>query len=183
MCLWFVFNNIDFALLHFYYFVKTVVRQNAALLITPLLFDHLKQSLSSTSAVTQEDSRSNSSLKQISLCSSTIHFCESQLSDVVSEIASYFKVSFGDRTRIDYGSGHELSFLCFLLCLYRLGCLTADDSRDVVLLVFTRCVCLKFIILVFLARMKKTAANASWLLILIAAIVLAPLFVFPLARI
>lgn len=67
-----------------------------------------------------------------------------QLSPAVDEISSYLKASFGDRTRIDYGSGHELNFLCFLYCLYRLGYIVPTDSRDVVLVVFTRSVFIAF---------------------------------------
>lgn len=63
---------------------------------------------------------------------------ESQLDEAIKEVASYLKVSFGDRTRIDYGSGHELSFLCFLFCLHRLNYLRPCDFRDAVLIGFTR---------------------------------------------
>jgi len=48
---------------------------------------------------------------------------EGELSDservdrVVSCIAVYFNASFGDRQRIDYGTGHELNFVCFLYTL------------------------------------------------------------------
>ncbi|KAG7826979.1 hypothetical protein KL920_004977 [Ogataea angusta] len=37
------------------------------------------------------------------------------------ELGSYLLSSFGDRTRIDYGSGHELNFACFLLVARRMG--------------------------------------------------------------
>lgn len=45
----------------------------------------------------------------------------------IKEVGGYFVESFGNRTRIDYGSGHELNFLCFLLCLHKLGLIEADD--------------------------------------------------------
>ena len=38
-----------------------------------------------------------------------------------SELSSYFLGSFGSPQRLDYGSGHELSFLAFLGCIWKLG--------------------------------------------------------------
>lgn len=37
------------------------------------------------------------------------------------ELRAYFLGSFGSSTRLDYGTGHELSFLAFLGCLWKLG--------------------------------------------------------------
>lgn len=37
-----------------------------------------------------------------------------------SELTSYFLGSFGSAQRLDYGTGHELSFLAFLACLWKL---------------------------------------------------------------
>lgn len=56
----------------------------------------------------------------------------------ISEVSTYFMQSFGNRTRIDYGSGHELNFIVWLLCLYQLGIVEATDFQDLVLLVFSR---------------------------------------------
>lgn len=53
-----------------------------------------------------------------------------------AEAAVYLGESFGNRTRIDYGSGHELNFVCFLMCLERLGTTTAADHAALVLRVF-----------------------------------------------
>ena len=53
----------------------------------------------------------------------------------IGELAGYLSESFGNATRIDYGTGHELAFLVFLRCLDRLGVLQPSDRRSVVLVV------------------------------------------------
>ncbi|KAK9472739.1 Phosphotyrosyl phosphatase activator [Dipodascopsis tothii] len=58
--------------------------------------------------------------------------------DKVDEVARYVAESFGNRSRIDYGSGHELNFACFLLCLDRLGVVAAGDRPALVLRAFAR---------------------------------------------
>ncbi|KAJ7476996.1 Phosphotyrosyl phosphatase activator [Mycena galericulata] len=54
------------------------------------------------------------------------------------EVGTYFTESWGSRTRIDYGSGMELNFLCWLMCLERLGALQASDHTALVVRVFWR---------------------------------------------
>ncbi|KAJ2018613.1 Serine/threonine-protein phosphatase 2A activator [Coemansia sp. RSA 922] len=56
--------------------------------------------------------------------------------DAAPELASYLVASFGNATRIDYGSGHELSFVMWLLCLCKIGFLEPSDSVAIVLTVF-----------------------------------------------
>lgn len=58
--------------------------------------------------------------------------------DAISEVETYLMQSFGNKTRIDYGSGHELNFMIWLLCLYQLGILQKSDFKAVVLKVFIR---------------------------------------------
>ncbi|PMD52025.1 Phosphotyrosyl phosphatase activator [Hyaloscypha bicolor E] len=58
--------------------------------------------------------------------------------EAITESSTYFLQSFGNRTRIDYGSGHELNFMIWLFCLYQLRIITPSDFRPVVLRVFTR---------------------------------------------
>uniref|UniRef100_G3MTD2 Serine/threonine-protein phosphatase 2A activator n=2 Tax=Amblyomma TaxID=6942 RepID=G3MTD2_AMBMU len=54
------------------------------------------------------------------------------------EIVPYFRVSFGDMTRIDYGTGHEMNFAMFLYCLFKVGAWTEEDSQAAILAVFHR---------------------------------------------
>lgn len=42
---------------------------------------------------------------------------EKYLSESIVEIKHYFMNAFGNRDRMDYGTGHELSFVAFLICL------------------------------------------------------------------
>ncbi|CAK7203492.1 Serine/threonine-protein phosphatase 2A activator 2 [Sporothrix eucalyptigena] len=56
----------------------------------------------------------------------------------VAETATYLCQAFGNRARIDYGSGHELHFVVWLLCLYQLGLVGRDDLPALVLCVFAR---------------------------------------------
>lgn len=44
------------------------------------------------------------------------------------EIHVYFVESFGNSTRIDYGTGHELAFIMFLCCLFKIGALAQSDQ-------------------------------------------------------
>lgn len=41
--------------------------------------------------------------------------------DAMEEVGSYLLGGFGSSQRLDYGTGHELSFLAFLGCLWKLG--------------------------------------------------------------
>eukprot|EP00164_Ancoracysta_twista_P007229 GFYU01010228.1.p1 GENE.GFYU01010228.1~~GFYU01010228.1.p1 ORF type:complete len:409 (-),score=37.03 GFYU01010228.1:179-1273(-) len=54
------------------------------------------------------------------------------------ELVPYYMDSFGNKTRIDYGTGHETAYLAWLACLHRVGFLTAADNKYVVLVVFQR---------------------------------------------
>ncbi|KAJ1934128.1 Serine/threonine-protein phosphatase 2A activator, partial [Linderina pennispora] len=58
--------------------------------------------------------------------------------EAVIELVPYLSESFGNATRIDYGSGHELSFVVWLMCLCKLGFLEPADSAAIVLVVFVR---------------------------------------------
>ncbi|CAM9762660.1 unnamed protein product [Ascophyllum nodosum] len=52
------------------------------------------------------------------------------------ELVPYLLASFGDPTRIDYGTGHETTFVVWLCCLYKLGSLSKDDLASAVLKIF-----------------------------------------------
>lgn len=56
----------------------------------------------------------------------------------LTEISTYFAHSFGDGTRIDYGSGHELNFVLWLLCLRQMSILPDSTFPALALVVFPR---------------------------------------------
>lgn len=58
--------------------------------------------------------------------------------EAVIELKVYLHDSFGNATRIDYGTGHEISFVYFLLCLYKLKLFTANDHIAIVNKVFQK---------------------------------------------
>ena len=47
----------------------------------------------------------------------------------IDELKAYFLGGFGSAQRLDYGTGHELSFLAFLGCLWKLGAFK-DERHD-----------------------------------------------------
>jgi serine/threonine-protein phosphatase 2A activator len=49
---------------------------------------------------------------------------------VLDELTPYLLGGFGSPQRLDYGTGHELSFLAFVACIWKLGGFTSEDSAD-----------------------------------------------------
>lgn len=60
------------------------------------------------------------------------------LHEAVKELVPYLLDSFGNSTRIDYGTGHELSFILFLMALFKIGALSKSDELAVAIKVFNR---------------------------------------------
>lgn len=58
------------------------------------------------------------------------------LHPALTELVPYFVHSFGNRTRIDYGTGHETTFCALLYCLAVLGVVGADDCQALVTRVY-----------------------------------------------
>lgn len=56
----------------------------------------------------------------------------------IAEVSPYLENAFGSRQRIDYGSGHELNFAMWLLCLNRLSILPQSSFSAVALVVFPK---------------------------------------------
>ncbi|KAG4306558.1 hypothetical protein PORY_000546 [Pneumocystis oryctolagi] len=56
--------------------------------------------------------------------------------NAIAEISKYFTNSWGNRQRIDYGSMHELLFISWLFCLYKINILCISDGKALVTQVF-----------------------------------------------
>ena len=50
--------------------------------------------------------------------------------DALDELTPYLLNGFGSAQRLDYGTGHELSFLAFLGCIWKLGGFTKEASEN-----------------------------------------------------
>ena len=59
-----------------------------------------------------------------------------EFSPAIPELKVYREESFGHYERLDYGTGHELNFVVFLFCLFKLGIFTQDDMKSAVNKVF-----------------------------------------------
>jgi serine/threonine-protein phosphatase 2A activator len=51
---------------------------------------------------------------------------------VHAELKAYLLGSFGSAQRLDYGTGHELSFLAFLACLSKINAFASGEERAIV---------------------------------------------------
>ncbi|XP_010273024.1 PREDICTED: serine/threonine-protein phosphatase 2A activator-like [Nelumbo nucifera] len=67
-----------------------------------------------------------------------LQFIPNDLRSATLEIVPYFTDSFGNSTRIDYGTGHETNFAAWLYCLARLGLLKEEDYQAVVSRIFVK---------------------------------------------
>jgi len=63
-------------------------------------------------------------------------FLPPSMQDAKVELIPYILQSFGDPSRIDYGTGHELNFVALMYCLYSLGIFVKDDFSSLVNFVF-----------------------------------------------
>ncbi|XP_071052616.1 serine/threonine-protein phosphatase 2A activator-like [Onthophagus taurus] len=79
----------------------------------------------------------------------------------IPEIMYYFVDGFGNSTRIDYGTGHEISFLMFVCCLFKIGALTEEDKVSVACAIFA-----KYLIIVRKLqqtyRMEPAGSHGVW---------------------
>ena len=56
----------------------------------------------------------------------------------IPEIKVYWEESFGHYERIDYGTGHELNFVAFLFCMFKLGIYNQADLCCAINKIFER---------------------------------------------
>jgi len=61
-----------------------------------------------------------------------------KLHAAIPEIKVYLLGGFGNGTRIDYGTGHEMSFLMLMCCLFKIGALQQNDKVAAVIKIFAR---------------------------------------------
>ncbi|XP_012279011.1 serine/threonine-protein phosphatase 2A activator [Orussus abietinus] len=85
----------------------------------------------------------------------------SQMHRAIPEIVEYMYEGFGNPTRIDYGTGHEMAFIMFLCCLFKIGAFKPDDRTAVAIKVFNR-----YLILVrrlqLVYRMEPAGSHGVW---------------------
>ncbi|KAF5366114.1 hypothetical protein D9757_010952 [Collybiopsis confluens] len=122
------------------------LEQSAAVKAILAILDDVEEIATSTPPVENSASRfGNPAFRtfydKVSETSASLHATIPSLpSESIPEVSVYFHESWGNRTRIDYGSGMELNFLCWLICLQRLGVLQDSDHKILVIRVFWRLV-------------------------------------------
>ncbi|KAF5739747.1 hypothetical protein HS088_TW12G00957 [Tripterygium wilfordii] len=67
-----------------------------------------------------------------------LEFLPDDLKSATIEIVPYFTDSFGNSSRIDYGTGHETNFAAWLYCLAKIGIIKEEDYQAVVARVFAK---------------------------------------------
>ncbi|MCD7459996.1 hypothetical protein HAX54_042645 [Datura stramonium] len=67
-----------------------------------------------------------------------LRFLPPDLQSATAELVPYFTDSFGNSSRIDYGTGHETNFAAWLYCLARLGVVKEEDYQALVSRVFVK---------------------------------------------
>jgi serine/threonine-protein phosphatase 2A activator len=67
-----------------------------------------------------------------------LEFLPPHLREATVELVPYFTDSFGNSSRIDYGTGHETNFAAWLYCLARLGVVREEDYQALVSRVFVK---------------------------------------------
>ncbi|KAK8552185.1 hypothetical protein V6N13_120602 [Hibiscus sabdariffa] len=67
-----------------------------------------------------------------------LQFLPDDLKSSTVEIIPYFTESFGNSSRIDFGTGHETNFAAWLYCLARMGIIKEEDYPAVVGRVFVK---------------------------------------------
>lgn len=119
------------------------------------IFDRLNKLVDETPALEQPQRFGNKAYRDWykKLTDSAIEILQEAIPEnkhrAVPEIMAYFVESFGNATRIDYGTGHELAFIMFLCCLFKIGVLQQDDKVAVCLKIFNE-------YLVFVRRLQQT---------------------------
>ncbi|CAA3023763.1 serine threonine- phosphatase 2A activator isoform X2 [Olea europaea subsp. europaea] len=67
-----------------------------------------------------------------------LKFLPPDLHGATVELVPYFTDSFGNSSRIDYGTGHETNFAAWFYCLARLGIVKEEDYQALVARVFVK---------------------------------------------
>lgn len=84
-----------------------------------------------------------------------------ELHQAAPELVQYLCEGFGNSTRIDYGTGHEMAFIMFLCCMFKIGAYKLDDKVAVVTKVFNQYLNLvRRLQLVY--RMEPAGSHGVW---------------------
>lgn len=111
------------------------------------IFDKLEKILSETPPIDQPQRFGNKSFRDwfLKMQTNALTYLQEALPEslhrAVPEIVTYLIESFGNSTRIDYGTGHELSFIMFLCCLFKIGALKETDKNAASLKVIDQLFC------------------------------------------
>ena len=117
---------------------KCVYEKSKAVISIAALFDSIRDAINTIPLDEQEQRFGNKAFRVLGefIVKNSQKWLEDclpgDLKCAVIELKVYFDDCFGNYTRVDYGTGHEINFIAFICCLQKIGFFNCSDYVSIV---------------------------------------------------